>query len=80
MVDTKTIKRLALEHIQRFEGLLKSADAGNKNVRIGECGHYLRLWKSIKDKGRWELLTRGECNEVADAWEDEQDHDSDHNE
>lgn len=62
-LSKETIAKIAEAHKHRFENLLSS---GGRNVRIGECEHYLAIWSVVaahnrdgvplEDEGRNELV------------------------
>ena len=45
------INELAIKHINRYEGLIKFSKSGRAGIREEECNYYLKIWKSILQKG-----------------------------
>lgn len=70
-VNSETIEKLSLKHIGRYGGLIRAGLNGNPNIRVDECREYVKIWSSIKRKGKWQLLDKVERAELLDAIGDE---------
>jgi hypothetical protein len=56
---------LAAAHIVHYRSLIRS---GSPNVRLDECGAYLRIWQQVIDeKGVWANLNQYARREIRDA-------------
>lgn len=65
------IKGLAETHLHRYASMLRQAESGVPNLRIGELRVLLRIWRSVVAKEyRLEALDPDERGEVMDAWWD----------
>ena len=71
MVGEGMIKALALKHVRRFSDLITAGLAGRPNIRVDECKNFLKIWESIKEKGKWDTLNRTERMELMDAHDDD---------
>lgn len=65
------VRRVAEKHVQMYERRIriKETDApGARNINLEDCKKYLRIWKSIVEKGG-QNLTPEEITEVSDAYD-----------
>jgi hypothetical protein len=62
------LRRLTNTHINRYTNMIRMAENGSTNIRVGECAMYLNLWESVKHvEYDYNKCSQAAQNEIIDA-------------